>query len=431
MPLDLTEKQMQGLSLLQDPNKQYILFTGGSRSGKTYLIMEFLVGRAFQFPGSRQLIVRKNLVDARNSIWDDSLPKYLSQYVPASQYTLVKSELKVEFANGSVIVLGGLDDEERSQKVLGTEYITIFCNEATQMSYDVIGMLRTRMAQKVYDTSKQFVAVNKMILDCNPRHQRHWLYIWGVQFKDPSKKPARILKDADKHATLHWTPYDNRRFLPDGYIETLDALPDIQRQRMLLGKWCGGEGQIFTEFDESKHTCDPFTIPRSWSKYRAIDFGFEHPFAFVCAAYDWATDTIYVYNAYEKAGLTIDEAAEKLNAYADLKLDIYDVTWSDHDKSDRAFLQAHGIETQLARKSVLDGINSIAQRLRPHARTGKPRLMIFKDCDILIDQFYSYAWHKSNSEVTDKESPIKVNDDAMDCLRYISYGIDKMNGIII
>ena len=89
MPLDLTEKQKMGLELLQDPDKQYILFTGGSRSGKTYLIMEFLVGRAFQFPGSRQLIVRKNLVDARNSIWDDSLPKYLSQYVPSSQYTLV------------------------------------------------------------------------------------------------------------------------------------------------------------------------------------------------------------------------------------------------------------------------------------------------------------------------------------------------------
>ena len=46
MPLDLTEKQKMGLELLQDPDKQYILFTGGSRSGKTYLIMEFLVGRA-------------------------------------------------------------------------------------------------------------------------------------------------------------------------------------------------------------------------------------------------------------------------------------------------------------------------------------------------------------------------------------------------
>lgn len=431
MPLDLTEKQKQGLELLQDPDKQYILFTGGSRSGKTYLIMEFLVGRAFQFPGSRQLIVRKNLVDARNSIWDDSLPKYLSQFVPQSQYTLVKSELKVEFANGSVIVLGGLDDEERSQKVLGTEYITIFCNEATQMSYEVIGMLRTRMAQKVYDTSKQFVAVNKMILDCNPRHERHWLYVWGVKFKDPSKKPATLLKDADKHATLHWTPYDNRKYLPEGYIETLDALPEIQRQRMLFGRWCGGEGQIFTDFEEGKHVCDPFPIPASWSRYRAIDFGFKHPFAFVCVAYDWATDTIYAYKAFEKPGITINDAAQELSDYEQEQRDVYEVTWSDHDAGNRAVLRANGIETTLAHKDVSNGINSIAQRLKVSHVTGKPRLMVFRDCDILIDQFYSYSWHESNSEVTDKESPIKINDDAMDCLRYASYGIDKLNGISI
>lgn len=59
MPLKLTAKQKTGLELLQNPDKETILFTGGSRSGKTFLIMEYMIGRAFQFPGSRQLIVRK------------------------------------------------------------------------------------------------------------------------------------------------------------------------------------------------------------------------------------------------------------------------------------------------------------------------------------------------------------------------------------
>ena len=245
------------------------------------------------------------------------------------------------------------------------------------------------------------------------------------------KYPATTLKDADKHAMLHWTPYDNVKYLPEGYLDVLDALPEIQRQRMLLGRWCGGEGQIFSDFEESKHTCEPFDIPASWSKYRAIDFGFQHPFAYVCAAHDWVTDTVYVYRAFEKAGITIDEAAQELNDYEREHRDVYDITWSDHAAADRAFLQAHGIETQLARKSVQDGINSIAQRLRVSPKLGRPRLIIFNDCDALIEQFYSYAWHKTNSEVTDKETPVKLNDDAMDCLRYICYGIDKFNGITI
>ena len=175
MPLKLTAKQAQGLALLQDPQKEVILFTGGSRSGKTFLIMEYMISRAFQFPGSRQLIVRKNLVDTRGSIWDDSLPKYLSLYIPDSEYELMKSELKVQFRNGSTIILGGLDNEERAQKCLGTEYITIFCNEATQMQFPVIGLLQTRLAQKVKDISGKFNATNKMILDCNPWTEKHWL----------------------------------------------------------------------------------------------------------------------------------------------------------------------------------------------------------------------------------------------------------------
>ena len=77
MAIQLTEKQKAGLNLLSDPEKTRILFTGGSRSGKTFLIIEYLLQRAYQYPGSRQLIVRKHLVDTRNSIWYDTLRKYL------------------------------------------------------------------------------------------------------------------------------------------------------------------------------------------------------------------------------------------------------------------------------------------------------------------------------------------------------------------
>lgn len=430
MPLKLTAKQAQGLAMLQDPQKDIILFTGGARSGKTFLIMEYMISRAFQFPGSRQLIVRKNLVDTRGSIWDDSLPKYLSLYIPDSEYELMKSELKVQFRNGSTLILGGLDNEERAQKCLGTEYITIFCNEATQMQFPVIGTLQTRLAQKVKDISGKFNATNKMILDCNPWTEKHWLYMWGVKQLDPTTKPPKSVKNPERHAMLHWTAYDNLENLPEGYIETLDALPELQRQRMLLGQWCGGEGQIFKDFNIAIHTCEPFKLPMSWSRFRAIDFGYQHPFAFVCAAYDWATDTIYIYHEFKKSGITIDEAAKEINDHQKQTNDIFDRTWSDHAAADRAFLQQNGIHTTLAKKSVADGINSIAQRLKINPKTGKPRLIIFNNCDNVISEFYSYTWHESKSEVTDKESPIKLDDDAMDCVRYISYGIDKsVNGI--
>ena len=117
MPLIPTERQKQGLELLSDPAKTRVLFTGGSRSGKTFLLIEYLIQRAYQFPGSRQLIVRKHLVDARMSLWYDTLEKYLSLYIPEGEYVKRQSELRLVFRNGSEIWLAGLDDEDRKSVV--------------------------------------------------------------------------------------------------------------------------------------------------------------------------------------------------------------------------------------------------------------------------------------------------------------------------
>lgn len=427
MGLKLSDKQLMGLKLLQNPDKTRILFTGGARSGKTFLIVEFMVGRAFQFPGSRQLIVRKTRVAAKESLWDDSFTKYLNTYIPSEEYEMLKSELIIRFKNGSTIMIAGLDDEDRAQKILGTEYITIFCNEATQLEYKVIGTLSTRLAQKVYDTTGSFTAVNKMVLDCNPRQPTHWLYIWGVQFKDPSTKPYQPLMNSASHAMLHWTPEDNRENLPPNFIEEhLDTLPYEARQRMRFGLWCGSEGAIFKEFDDKIHMIDPFPIPRHFPKMQGIDFGFDHPMAFLSAAYDWATDTFYVYQAFKKSGITIDTLADELDKVQKENRDFYEFRWSDHAKTDRKFLANRGIITQPARKSVLDGINAVRQRLLVSPKTGKPRLLFFKGaCDDLCDEMYAYTWHDGKSQLTDKDSPVKLDDDLVDCLRYVVYGFDR------
>jgi hypothetical protein len=119
-----------------------------------------------------------------------------------------------------------------------------------------------------------------------------------------------------------------------------------------------------------------------------------------------------------------------MNSVEQKRHEFYDCTWSDHDKSDRAFLAKHDIVTRAAKKSVLDGINAVRQRLSEISpKTHKPKLLIFNNLDALIDEMYSYEWHQSESEVMDKDAPVKINDDLVDTLRYIVYGRDKDNGI--
>jgi len=144
MGLKFNEKQKLGWAVLASKNKTRILFDGGSRSGKTALIAEYLVRRALQYPLSRQLAARKCLAHARSSLWNDTLKNYLIRFIPAQFWKCSESTLSIRFCNGSEIVVAGLDDAERTEKILGNEYITVFLNEATQFSWETVQMAATR-----------------------------------------------------------------------------------------------------------------------------------------------------------------------------------------------------------------------------------------------------------------------------------------------
>ena len=140
------------------------------------------------------------------------------------------------------------------------------------------------------------------------------------------------------------------------------------------------------------------------------------------------TDTIYIYREFKESGKTIDEIGQMLNDVMDQHNEFYEKTWADHDLSDRKFLQKQGIYTSPAKKDVLSGISAVRRRMMVDKAIKQPRLKIFSTCTALIDEIMNYSWHESNSEVSDKDSPIKQDDDLVDPLRYLVYGRDKAGG---
>lgn len=427
MPLKLTEKQVTGLELLMDPNKTRILFTGGSRSGKTALITEYLVQRAFQYPGSLQLAARLHRVDIETSFFDRTLKDYLREFIgpPGHLYQIREGDLKVVFSNGSEILCAGLDDKDRVEKILGNEYLTIFVNEATQITYPTLMMLLTRLAQRVWDNDRTHQGVNKIILDCNPRGKRHWLYLWGVLFRDPKTKQK--LKNQEKHAMLHWTPFDNIEHLGQDYIDTLDSMDADTRERMLLGKWISGTNGVFPEFDEEKHTCKRFKIPKDWDVYMAVDFGFKHPFGAVWAALD-PEGILYVFHTYRKTKKTTKENGRAIREY-NLKHKIHPITiWADHSAGDRRVLAKMGLRTKKAKKAVVEGIDAIKARLVIE-EDNKPTMYIFEDLDDLMDEIGAYEWREDSDGTDARDKVIKINDDLIDPLRYIVMGLGRKKNI--
>src|SRR5262249_49249353 len=145
----------------------------------------------------------------------------------------------------SEIWLGGLDDKERTEKILGQEHATLFFNECSQISYSAVLMARTRLAQKT-------TLLNRAYYDCNPPGSRHWTAQLFVGRKDPASNPAGApLPNPGNYAAMVMNPYGNRENLAPEYIAELEALPERQRQRFLLGRFS-------SELDNALWTVDSF-----------------------------------------------------------------------------------------------------------------------------------------------------------------------------
>lgn len=232
--MNLTPKQIEAGSIISSQARNVLLY-GGSRSGKTAALVYALLIRANKFK-SRHVILRKSFNHVKTSIWHDTLPKVAElSKVP---YAANKSDWFYEFKNGSQIWIGGLDDKERTEKILGSEYSTIYFNEASQLTYESVNMARTRLAEKSG-------LVNKAYYDCNPPTKSHWLYKLFIKLQDPLTREKVNQSD---YASMLMNPKDNIKNLSDDYLSTLEGLPRRQRQRFLDGLFLDDiEGALWTD----------------------------------------------------------------------------------------------------------------------------------------------------------------------------------------
>jgi len=99
-------------------------------------------------------------------------------------YRANNSDFFIKLDNGSEIWIGGLDDKDRTEKILGLEFATMYFNESSQISYLSFDMSRSRLAQKVKTITGKWLRV-KYYFDCNPPSKKHWLHDMFIKKIDP------------------------------------------------------------------------------------------------------------------------------------------------------------------------------------------------------------------------------------------------------
>jgi predicted phage terminase large subunit-like protein len=244
----LTAKQEEAQAVCAGGATHVMLF-GGSRSGKTFLHTRNTVFRALKAPGSRHAILRFRFNHVKASIVLDTFPKCMALAFPGVQYHIDKSDWFARLPGDSQIWFGGLDDKERTEKILGQEHATIYLNECSQIPQNSRDMAATRLAQLVQthmEGRAPGMLKPRMYYDCNPPSKAHWSYRMFVQKVDPETKQP-LAQPAD-YAHFQMNPEDNADNLAPGYLDTLRSLSPRLRKRFLQGEFADATpNQLFTD----------------------------------------------------------------------------------------------------------------------------------------------------------------------------------------
>ena len=402
MATEIRHKLYGGAADLFDSKAPEIVLEGPAGTGKTFALLLFCHYMARNNPGCRILFIRKTRASMTESVLQIFEAKILHRGWLLNPDIQRSQRAVYNYANGSAIVCGGLDNVDR---IMSTEYDIIALFEATEATENDWEKLLTRLRNNV-------LPAQQGICDCNPGAPGHW-----INQRANREAMARILS---RHT-------DNPTLTPE-YLDRLSHLTGHRRARLFLGQWAAAEGLIYDRWDEAI-----FVRPRKGKWKRAIlpiDAGYSNP----CTGALWlldGDDYPHVYREWYKSGMIVADVlreAERFKMLArkrfGLELEAVVVDPSAAELIEE--LGRAGFPVHPADNEVLPGIQSMQERLTLNDM-GAPRMTYDPECRDSIREIGSYHWQPNkDGQATDK--PAKADDHAMDRDRYGSRYVDKTSG---
>jgi len=277
-----TKRQAAALREYENPAIMYYLCEGGSRSGKTWSVCDNILKRAIIYPGTRHLICRQSKTACIATVWKQTLLEMLygakrmkggiivSAY-PRNLWSEDKSNSIINFANKSSIWAGGFDNKQHEDAMLGSEWATIYPNEATDLMFEMFQKLRTRL--------NWLDVPLKLFADCNPKSPSHWLARLFHKHQDPQTGKKLSDKITSKMAILKFHPKDNLENLSPEYLEQLEGLTGLARKRFWDGEWAeDAEGLVYHAFDRKVNVVEkPIEAHPETETATMWDFGAADP----------------------------------------------------------------------------------------------------------------------------------------------------------
>jgi len=247
-------------------NHTYSLLYGAARTGKSFIILFQMLYIANKYV-SRHLICRFHFSEVKKSIIKETLPKVAK--LMGITYTLNQQDWYITLPNGSEIWITGVDEARGMDRILGKEYLTIWFNEVSSMSYGSYTTILTRLAQQVFkldSKGKKIIALNeegkplrdrdnkikyqevtnRIFCDENPTKKSHWSHKLFVDHIEPGSNT--LLPNPEDYGVMQLNAEDNAQNLSESFLLRQDRLPPKERKRFFSGEFSDDiSGALFTE----------------------------------------------------------------------------------------------------------------------------------------------------------------------------------------
>ena len=369
-------------------NARWNIKSGAVRSGKSFCDIAYVIPqrlRAVKDEAGLNVILGVSKETIETNVLQPMREIYTSSVVGTI------NSRNVAMVCGVPVYCLGAEKASQVSKLQGKSVKYCYGDEIAKWSESVFNMLKSRL-DKPY---------SKFDGSCNPEYPSHWL----KQFIDREDLDIYVQK-----YTIFDNPALSKKFVDDLCKEYEGT---VFYQRYILGEWTLAEGLIYPMFRDA--VCkQPDVNPERYAL--SIDYGTLNAFA----ALLWGKigDIWYCLDEYyysgrdtgeqrtdDEYGKDIDERFGKYtNEYVKLPVII--------DPSAASFI------TLMRRKKkyrVLPADNDVIDGIRETATAMKLGLVkISPNCKNLIRELEGYVWDSKCNE----DRPIKVNDHAVDALRY-------------
>lgn len=405
--------------------KRYRVVKGSRGSKKSATTSLNIIYRMMKYPLANTLVVRQTYSSLADSCFAQL--KWAIHRLGVDHLWQIKVSplMMIYIPTGQRILFRGLDDP------LKTTSVTV-----------ATGVLCWGWLEEAYEVKDEasFATIDESLRgEMPPGYFIQWTLTFNP-WDSSSWLKSRFFDIPHDNVLAMTTNYTCNEWLTKEDLTLFDEMKELDPERYKvagLGDWGVAAGQYFNQWRSDLHVVDPFAVPKSWMRFRAMDWGQARPYCVLWFAVDydgnlWCYRELYGWGGKPNVGTgeTAEEVAMRIvkaeTVSENVSYGVLDnACWARTGVTGPTIAEAintilcdhHLVTFGECSKGRVEGGNAIKQRLiGTKNKQGEqvPALRFFSTCIHTIRTMPQLAHDKNNPELYDT----KGEDHAADTIAY-------------